>query len=183
MSLPIDVHIHRESRTGFLRRLWRGDDFPAWAARFGKPIYDPDHWWERIQNDRAVRRKWPDWTLKLKPAQWYLKSAKELLENKDREAAGEQVLFAAAQLARAILLRARVFPLSRPELPKQLEEIGEQELANILATLEEAAPDRVEVESILPILSDIEQRLMTEFAHRSTGDAESRTCPVSGKVA
>ncbi len=44
----------------------------------------------------------------------------------------EQRLVALTQEARAFLIRKAIFPSSRPELPGQLREVGETELAERL---------------------------------------------------
>ena len=49
--------------------------------------------------------------------------AEAVLETDDLDAAAEEFLYAASHIARAILLRSEIFPLSRPEMPAQLLEL------------------------------------------------------------
>ena len=51
LKRPGDIHLQQDSRSRFLRRLQNGDDYPAWALRFGTPMHDPDGWWAE-QADR-----------------------------------------------------------------------------------------------------------------------------------
>lgn len=60
--------------------------------------------------------------------------ALELLEVGDVEASSEELMFAASHVARAILLKQGVFPLSRLELPAQLRD-GEPDIARLLEDL------------------------------------------------
>lgn len=61
--------------------------------------------------------------------------AKTVLKTGDVDAAWEEYLFAASNLARAQLLKALVFPLSRAELPQQLQSIKDNTLASALEAL------------------------------------------------
>ena len=120
-----DVHVHQETRRRFLERLAQNEDFPAWALRYGVPIRDPDGWW----SDQVRREKrdphWPDWRAKIVHGSKRLRMANMALEDDDSEAAAEELLFAASHAARALLLKSGIFPLSRPELPSQLEGVDE----------------------------------------------------------
>lgn len=72
----------------------------------------------------------------------------------DLDAADEEARFALSHLARAILLAAGVFPLSRPELAAQLEEIGETDLARLLSTgLRDEPVARRELEARLSLVA------------------------------
>ena len=66
--------------------------------------------------------------------------ASELIEVGDIDAAIEELMFAASHIARAVLLKQDVFPLSRPELPLQLENI-EPSLSRLLQGLIEGELD------------------------------------------
>ena len=65
-----------------------------------------------------------------------------MLEVEDSDAASEEFLFAASHIARATLLRAGVFPLSRPELPSQLKAV-DPNLARLLELLMTGDTDAV----------------------------------------
>ena len=71
------------------------------------------------------------------------------------DAAREELLLAACHLARAILLRDGVFPLSRPELPDQLQAM-DAELAKLLRRL---IFDDVSAEAWQPAMSMLASKL------------------------
>ena len=58
----------------------------------------------------------------------------DLLDVGDVDAASEEMMFAASHVARAVLLQHGRFPLSRMELPSQLEDL-EPDLAWVLGQL------------------------------------------------
>ena len=137
---PGDVHVQQDSRSNFLRRLEGGDDYPGWALRFGIPVSDPDGWWDRQAKAERDNPHWPDWRAKVCYARKRLAMALELLEIGDVDAASEELMFAASHVARAVLLQHGVFPLSRPELPLQVEGI-DSGLARLLERLIDAELD------------------------------------------
>ena len=131
---PGDVHLQQDSRSRFLKRLEDGDDYPGWALRFGTPLRDPGGWWAEHAAAESENPHWPDWRPKLEHARKRIRMASELLEAEDVDAATEELLFAASHVARAVLLKQGVFPLSRPELPSQLEDVDPR-LAGLLERL------------------------------------------------
>ena len=129
-----DVHLQQDSRSRFLKRLEDGDDYPGWALRFGVPMRDPDGWWAEHVAAELANPHWPDWRPKVVHAKKRMNMASELLDVGDVDAASEELMFAASHVARAVLLKHGIFPLSRPELPSQLESI-EPNLAQLLEKL------------------------------------------------
>ena len=134
LKRPGDIHLQQDSRSRFLKRLEDGDDYPSWALRFGRPIRDPDGWWATQATAELEEPHWPDWRPKVAHAKKRIRIASELLEVGDTDAASEEFLFAASHVARAILLKEGMFPLSRPELPSQLED-DDPNLARLLQRL------------------------------------------------
>ena len=128
------AQIMRITRADFVDRMKCGDDFPQWAVRYGKVVSDESHWWGEVKNNPALQ-KWPDWRRKRDQVRERLRFATPLRESGDLEHAREELLLAARHLARAILLKERVFPLSQPELPAQLREIGHSKIADLLDLL------------------------------------------------
>jgi hypothetical protein len=112
-------------------RLRSGDDFVQWALRFGMPLAGRSYW-RGLKNDLLREAPWPDYTRKLGQAQTRLHYAEMLAEMGDLDASNEELRFALSHLARAQLLKAGEFPLSRPELPKQLRALGNSTLAMAL---------------------------------------------------
>lgn len=145
---PVDLHLQQESRARFLARLRAGDDYPAWALRYGRIIHDPDCWWAAQAEIEKTSGPLPDWTPKIDLARKSLRWATDLLATGDREAFEEQCLYAASHLARATLLRRGVMPLSRPELAAQLREIGETAIAASLDALSRGGVGRSRAASL-----------------------------------
>ena len=140
LKRPGDVHLQQDSRSRFLKRLKDGDDYPGWALRFGTPLRDPGGWWAAHAAAEIENPHWPNWRPKVEHARKRIRMAFELLEVGDVDAASEELLFAASHVARAILLKQGVFPLSRPELPSQLKDV-DPSLAGLLAELIEGEMD------------------------------------------
>ena len=146
LKRPGDVHLQQDSRSRFLTRLKDDDDYPGWALRFGTPLRDPGGWWAEHAAAEIENPHWPDWRPKLKYARKRIRMASELLEVGDVDAASEELLFAASHVARAVLLKHGVFPLSRPELPSQLEDVAPT-LAGLLLELIEGEMDTARLRS------------------------------------
>lgn len=142
---PDDIHLQQYSRIKFLTRLAEGDDYPSWALRFGISLQDPDGWWAKQVAMESENPHWPDWHPKIAHANKRLSMASELLEVGDLDAASEELMFAASHVARATLLKRGEFPLSRPELPAQLDRIMEQPLGQLLANLIHSEMDATEL--------------------------------------
>lgn len=132
-SPPLDVDVRGYESTEIDAQIAAGHDVLGWALRFGAPVWERSRFW----SDLVAR-----WRLKLplplpetaearaeKAGRYY----QELSAAGDDEAARDQLLTMLTQQARARLLRAGVFPGSRPELPAQLFEIGEGVLADRLS--------------------------------------------------
>lgn len=158
--VPVDVHIHFDTRDDFLAKLVSGNDFAGWAVRFGRVCVDPSGWWNSILNERGVVA-WPDWHEKVQHARKRQLFACRMLAAGDLAAAEEEYLMATAHIARALLLRAGVFPLSRPEMPAQLVKIGFPEEARLLDRLINGTKDFDELRQIAAFseqrLNELEQ--------------------------
>lgn len=166
LARPGDTHLQQDSRSRFLQRLADGDDYPAWALRLGVPLRDADGWWaEQVAAERA-KPHWPDWCPKVDHARKRLHLALELLKTGDVDAAAEVLLLAASHVARAVLLKARKFPLSRPELPNQLQELD----ADFAALLRRLIFGDVEAEELKSAMATLEPRLaqLTAIRHAET---------------
>jgi predicted nucleotidyltransferase len=119
-------------------RALAGDDFVQWALRYGVPLKGRNLW-SSLARELLPQAPWPDPARKLAQAKKRLVAATDLLEMGDLDAAQEELRFAASHLARAKLIGEHVFPLSRPELPEQLQRVGEERLGSILRLLESLA--------------------------------------------
>ena len=160
---PVDLHLQQESRERFMERLRDADDYPIWALRYGRILHDPDGWWSAQAAKEEESGRFPDWTPKVALAEKSLRWAADLLAVEDMDAFEEQCLYAASHLARALLLRRGVMPLSRPELAAQLREAGELDVASSLEALSCGVVGRARAAALL---ASIESRLrrMSETA-------------------
>ncbi len=122
-------HIQATSEWEFLRNLRNGEDFEAWCVRLGRPLYDAGLWSKIVGMPEAAT--WPKWQTKVIHGARRLFLARGLLEVGDRSAATEETLYVLGHVARGLLLKSGVFPLSRPELAGQIRGAGYPHLADI----------------------------------------------------
>ncbi|MHB0886115.1 MAG: nucleotidyltransferase domain-containing protein [Bacillota bacterium] len=167
---PIDVHLHLETRDEFLSRLRRGEDFEAWAVRFGVTVSDPSGWWESTRLNPDLRRIWPDWRNKVDQAEKRRRLAEQLLEDGDIEGAAEEYLMSASHLARAVLQKAGVFPLSRPEMPGQLDVLGQADLSRALTVLADRPTEAAKLRAVVPVVD----KYLLELQHDQLACAATR---------
>jgi hypothetical protein len=132
-DLPGELDLHVVSATLLNKRLLEGDDFTQWSLRFGCVVFDEGIIKESV---RLIDRQglWPDPARKQQQARKSLDIARAIVASGDHDAAVEQVRTALTLAARWRLLADRRFPLSRAELPIQLEGLGYVTLATGLAT-------------------------------------------------
>ncbi|MBF0458235.1 MAG: hypothetical protein HQK99_10110 [Nitrospirae bacterium] len=133
--VPLNIHIIFNTRNEFIDKLIHGNDFQHWAIRFGKVLVDAAGWWNTVKNSEGITDIWPDWRLKIRHAEKAQSIAYQLLMDNDWDNAEDEYLLTASHIARALLLRNKIFPLSRPELPEQLKLIDHDDLSNILERL------------------------------------------------
>ena len=155
LKRPGDVHLQQDSRSRFLKRLEDGDDYPGWALRFGTPLRDPCGWWAEHVAAERENPHWPNWQPKVGHAKKRIGMASGLLEVGDVDAASEELLFAASHVARAVLLAHRVFPLSRPELPSQLDDVD----PNLAGLLRRLIYDEMDADSLVSDHAFLRQRV------------------------
>ena len=184
LRISVEMHLQQESRTRFLQRLNDGDDYPAWALRFGIPIHDPDGWWASHVTSEKRRPHWPDWSLKIDRAAKRIALAQALLDTGHRDAAEEECLYTASHIARAILLRNSVFPRSRPEMPSQLERY-DRELSQVLSQLIKGDLALSKISEMIDGLRDRLERLsrLVSSTNRSSQEIEKTGAALTGSVA
>ena len=141
---PYGVHFQLVDVNRFQERLSRGDDYALAALKFGKLLRDGLSVWPAFR-EQAVTAKWPGWREKLTGGHRRAKLARYLLEASEGDAATEEMLLAATQIARGGLLRHGIYPFSRPELSAQLRAIGEHALARDMDALIESNCDDEEL--------------------------------------
>jgi len=130
---PSDVDLRGYARDDVEALLAGGHDVLGWALRFGVVLRQRDGWWDGLASRWRDRLPLPSESAADERAGRALRISRELEAAGDADAAEEQRLVALTQRARARLIRAGVFPGSRPELPRQLRAIGDAELARDLS--------------------------------------------------
>jgi hypothetical protein len=131
-DLPGDVDVYAGMPDQFWRKLWSGDDFVQWTLRFGCVLFDRGPFREGLRVI-ATEGIWPNGESKLNRISELTRLAERLIKMGDRDAGQDQVRATLTAFARGLLLTVRVFPMSRSELPGQLEAIGRPDVARRLA--------------------------------------------------
>lgn len=129
--MEVDVRGYRADQVDDLVRA--GHDLLVWSVRLGKLVCERDDYWSRLTSYWRSRAPFPSPDVAEGRARDAERILADLREIGDEDAATEQLVTVATHRARAALLRAEVFPASRPELPDQLREIGENILADALS--------------------------------------------------
>ena len=128
-----DIDLRGYARDDVETLLAEGHDVLGWAIRFGIVLWQRDGWWDDLARRWRDRLHLPSESAADERASRALRVSRELEAVGDADAAEEQRLVALTQRARAELIRAGVFPGSRPELPHQLRAIGDAALARDLS--------------------------------------------------
>jgi hypothetical protein len=130
-DLPADVDIYAGKSDALWAKLDAGDDVIHWTLRCGCILAD-----DGILRTAAAKvvdgGLWPDGSRKLARLPELCHLAERLITVGDRDAAQDHVRATLTSAARGLLLIAGVFPLSRSELPAQLEQSRLKGLASAL---------------------------------------------------
>ncbi|MCY3765327.1 MAG: hypothetical protein OXH06_07855 [Gemmatimonadetes bacterium] len=129
---PLDVDIKAYCKADVESLVARGQELLCWSIRFGTVLHQKDRYWSDIQQTWTRHLPLPSAAVAEKRAERARRLLDDLRVIGDDDAVQEQSITMLTHQARACLIRARVFPASRPELPKQLRSIGELEIASRL---------------------------------------------------
>ena len=130
---PIEVDIRMYPIETAEEQLAAGHEIIGWAMKFGTALYDPDGAWELLRTKFGDRVPLPSAIEAAERAERSLTRAREMLGIGDDSAADDLILAGATQMVRERLIKNRIFPASRPELPAQLRAISPHDpLAQIL---------------------------------------------------
>jgi hypothetical protein len=133
LKAPVEVDIRYASVEKIGRLVAEGDEVVCWAMKFGLNLYDPIDCWEQARGQWTDKIPLPSQTEANRRAHQTLSRAKEMLDIGDESGASDLFLAALTQFARTVLIKNRIFPASRPELPAQLRELDcESPLAKLL---------------------------------------------------
>lgn len=131
---PMSVDLRAYERAEVEPALAHGHELLGWAIRFGVVLHEKDGYWSCLRQAWTDRIPLPSAQTALDRARRIAALVKDLSESGDADAAEEMAIASLTQFGRHLLLGAGVLPLTRPELPGQLEEAGFEEFARILET-------------------------------------------------
>jgi hypothetical protein len=132
-AAPVEVDLRGFKAEDVERLIEHGNDLLVWSIRFGISICERNNCWSSLQRRWSEKLPFPSAEIAETRAAVAERLLNDLRESGDVDAALEQLVALLTHRARAALLRAEVFPASRPELPGQLREINEYALAEALA--------------------------------------------------
>jgi len=135
ISPPIDVDVRAYQYLDIDTLIKQGSEVLGWAIRFGRTLHEKNRYWTKVCKKWKERLPLPSAEEAEKRAERAKKYFHDLKQLGDEDAANEQLITMLTQLARANLIRAGIFPTSRPELPNQLSAIGKNEIAIQLSNL------------------------------------------------
>ncbi len=130
---PLDVDLWSYTAADVPKLIAQGNDILGWAIKFGHLLCERGRYWTRLREVWLPKLPLPSAKVALKRARKAGKLCDELRKMGAPDAAAEERLTQLTHLARARLLSHGVYPASRPELPNQLFQIGEEELAKLLS--------------------------------------------------
>lgn len=146
------IEFHRFSRQSFVEKLGHADDFPNWCVRFGVPLAG-ERYWDEVLDGVGENFTWPEWRRKVEVAGRRWLATNLFICSGDSDAAAEAALFALDHLIRGLLLREGEFPLSRPELVKQIRPISPQLSASLEILLNDP-PENINFGYVLQPLTE-----------------------------
>jgi hypothetical protein len=132
---PIEIDLRVYAADEIEHQIGAGHDLLGWTVKFGKVLYERNNFWTSICNVWNGRLPMPSSNLARERAVSAYRRLMNVLDIGDVCAAHEQALSYLTHIARAELLDRKVYPASRPELPKQLRMIGEHGIAECLEYL------------------------------------------------
>ena len=152
---PLEVDLRVYSAADIDSKIATGHDMLVWAVMFGRVLFQRHCFWDRIVESWRDRLPLPSSTLARTRAAAAHRRMTNLLDLGDADAVREQAISYLTHLARAELLEKGVYPASRPELPDQLREIGDYNLAGRLdRMLQEDSADTLQTSELLgPIVA------------------------------
>ncbi len=131
--VEIDLRAYLASQVDELIRS--GNDLLGWTVKFGRVLFQRERFWDTIRETWLERLPLPSADVASQRADESYRRLSNVFELGDTDAAYEQALSYVTHLARAKLLKRRVYPASRPEIPRQLRAVGCVRIAEWLERL------------------------------------------------
>ncbi len=131
--VEIDMRAYLASQVDELIRS--GNDLLGWTVKFGRTLFQRERFWDTVLEAWHNRLPLPSADIACQRADESYRRLSNVFELGDTDAAYEQALSYVTHIARAKLLRRRVYPASRPEIPRQLRAVGCVRIAEWLESL------------------------------------------------
>ena len=125
--MEIDLRVYAANQVFSL--IEGGNDLVGWAVKFGRVLFEREGFWEAILKAWSDTVPLPSLQIALQRAERSFRHLNRVLEIGDSDAAHELAVSYLTHLSRVELIRRRVYPASRPELPEQLRSVGCSRLA------------------------------------------------------
>jgi len=135
ISSPMEIDLRVYPAATIDAQIANGQDLLGWAVRFGKALFQRDHYWDRIIAAWNDRLPLPSSALARERAANAHQRLAKILASGDADAVHEQAVSYLTHLARAELLDRGVYPASRPELASQLRAANRSQIAEQLDRL------------------------------------------------
>ena len=146
---PLEIDLRAFRADQVQQQVAECNDLLGWAIKFGCVLFQRDGYWNGFSESWRERLPHPPPDVATQRANEAFRRLTKMLELGDSDAAEEQALSYATHLARAELLKRKVYPASRPELPVQLRQIGSHEAADCFEQLIDPKVDHSKQISVL----------------------------------
>jgi hypothetical protein len=151
-AAPLEIDLRIYSMAEVMPQISSGHDLLGWAIKFGRVLFQRNHYWDQLVNAWQDRLPLPSPAVARKRAASAHRRLAKVLESGDVDASQEQALSYLTHLARAELLNKSIYPASRPELPSQLRAIGSFQIAEWLdSLLQNKLPELTEIDRLLNV--------------------------------
>lgn len=152
ISPPIEIDLRVYSAVTVDAQVASGHDLLGWAIKFGRPLFQREHSWDRIVDSWHDRLPLPSAVLARARAASAYERLVKVLEFGDADAAHEQAASYLTHLARAELLDRGIYPASRPEMASQLRAISSNQIAEQLDSLLQTGPtEKARLDQVLKL--------------------------------
>ncbi len=132
---PLEIDLRAYAVSDVNNEIAQGNDLLGWAVKFGRVIFQRERYWDLLVKSWENTLPLPSVTIFEKRSRESLVRLRKVYEVGDINAAQEQALSYVTHLGRVELLKRKIYPASRPELPGQLRSIGCHQLADWLERL------------------------------------------------
>lgn len=132
---PIEIDLRAYAASHVDELIQSGNDLLGWTVKFGHVLFQRERFWDAVLNTWLERLPLPSVEVACQRANDSYRRLTNVFELGDDDAAYEQALSYITHLARAKLLEKRVYPASRPEIPRQLRGVGCVRIAELLERL------------------------------------------------